>query len=103
MKFVWKRLIRFVGDNGRTQYGEPDIDKIEDLKSLYEMGKLTARPLSGDVFDVSAKFASESVNVKKLLGPLEPAQVPLVKGIGLNYISHSSLSLSVAPVGGNNC
>ena len=89
MKLAWKRLIRFLVDDGQIHYGEPDIDNIDELANLYKLNSLTAKLLHGDLFDPSANIAQQSIHVKKILGPLEPAQVPLVKGIGLNYISHS--------------
>ena len=92
MKFAWKRLIRFVGADLRIQYGEPDIEQVEDLMRVYEERKLKARPLIGGIFDDRVTISSELVEVMKLLGPLEPSQVPMVKGIGLNYVSHSMCS-----------
>ena len=92
MKFAWKRLIRFVGADSRTHYGEPDIEQVEDLMRLYDERKLKARLLIGGIFDDKATISNELVDVKKMLGPLEPSQVPMVKGIGLNYVSHSASS-----------
>ena len=97
MKFQWKRLIRFVSEDGKIQYGEPEISSIEELESLYKASKVVAKPLNGDIFDPQATLSSQAVKVKTILGPLEPKQVPLVKGIGLNYVSHSKLFLFLLP------
>ncbi|KAF2173950.1 hypothetical protein M409DRAFT_62155 [Zasmidium cellare ATCC 36951] len=88
MKLPWKRLVRFVGVDGSSYYGEPDITNVENLVDLYRAGKLNAYPLDGDIFDGSATLSTHSIKVEKLLGPLEASQVPAVKGIGLNYVSH---------------
>ena len=84
----WQRLIRFEDSSGKAQYGEPIISKDEDIHDLLSQGSLHASPLSG-----SSPFALNSTNapktkVTKLLALLQPADVPIVKCIGLNYMKH---------------
>ena len=89
MKFAWKRLVRFVGPDGQTHYGEPDIDGLEDLHKHLDAGTLNAKCVKVDIFSETAKLDGESVKVVRLLGPLSCKDVPQVKGIGLNYVAQS--------------
>lgn len=88
---AWTRLVRFVAadGDGSVQYGEPIVEgPSTDIAKLARDGKLEVHVCSGeDVF--SAKTTSEKRLVKKLLGPLRPEEVPIVRCIGLNYKSHS--------------
>ncbi|KAK7919937.1 hypothetical protein PG985_007959 [Apiospora marii] len=83
----WSRLIRFVGDDDQVHYGEPKITAAADLQSLLEKGELFATEVSGSgPFEGSP--TGKELKVKSLLGPLTPADVPIVRCIGLNYIKH---------------
>lgn len=90
----WSRLIRFVGDDDQVLYGEPKLTAASDLESLFEKSELLATEVSG-----SSPFeggpTGKELKVKTLLGPLTPADVPIVRCIGLNYIKHSKVSGSV--------
>lgn len=89
----WKRLIRFVADDGRTLYGEPILpDPAFDLGNTTETTGLRAKVIAGDdLYDETGatKVTDEVVTVKKLLGPLAPSDVPILRCVGLNYATHS--------------
>ena len=90
MKFAWKRLIRFVGTDRNIHYGEPTTSGPEDLHEKLRAGTLHARCVSGDIFSQTVVVDGPTIKVEKLLGPLAAEDVPLVKGIGLNYMAHSA-------------
>jgi hypothetical protein len=60
----------------------PDIDE------LAASGKLRVKVLEGAT-PVEAKHTGDEDEVKKLLGPLTPKDVAIVRCIGLNYKTHS--------------
>ncbi|KAJ5779260.1 hypothetical protein N7457_006980 [Penicillium paradoxum] len=85
----WDRLIRFEDGTGTEQFGEPILNASEDLvlDELAASGKLEAKRLSGkDIFSLSP--SNDVVKVKTILPLLSPAQVPIVKCVGLNYMKH---------------
>ncbi|KAL2204832.1 hypothetical protein CC79DRAFT_1275285, partial [Sarocladium strictum] len=86
------RLIRFIAVDGRTLYGQPILPSADfDLGDTDETTQLKANVLHGnDIYDTTGatKVTDEVVTVKKLLGPLTPADVPIVRCIGLNYATH---------------
>lgn len=85
---AWKRLIRFVAENGETYYGEPLAPLSEDIGVLYKLGKeLSAYVITGNIFE-DAVVTGEVKVVKRLLGPLVSLDVPIVKCVGLNYMKH---------------
>jgi len=84
----WTRLIRFVGDDDQEHYGEPAISSASELAPLLDQGKLTAKELTGSS-PFNCTETGKEIKVKKLLGPLVPANVPIVRCIGLNYMKHS--------------
>jgi hypothetical protein len=84
----WSRLVRFESE-GKTYYGEPEIESDQDLPTLLKEGKLYAKAFTeNSVFDVST-VSSTHTKVSKLLAILEPEDVPIIKCVGLNYIKHS--------------
>lgn len=85
---AWSRLIRFVDDNGKETFGEPCIDKYDQLNELLEKGELYAVEYSGQD-PTTATQQGAKVHVKELKDILKPTDVPIVKCIGLNYIKHS--------------
>lgn len=93
MCVAWERLIRFVADDGRTLYGEPILPSADfDIGDTDEKTLLRARVLQGqDIYDTTGatKLTDEIVTVQTLLGPLTPADVPVIRCIGLNYATHS--------------
>ncbi|PVH77015.1 hypothetical protein DL98DRAFT_657060 [Cadophora sp. DSE1049] len=83
----WTRLIRFVSISGIPTFGDPCIEKGEDLIKLLDKKELYAERLEGnDPFALTS--TGEKVLVERLLGVLTPGDVPIVKCIGLNYVKH---------------
>lgn len=97
MKPIWTRVIRFEAEDDRLLRGEPVLpSETFDLGSLEASHRLRARVLEGaDIFDISGqtKFTGEEAVVKKLLGPLAQADVPILRCVGLNYAKHSKSRL----------
>jgi hypothetical protein len=92
MSLVWERVIRFEAADGRILYGEPTASPDTDLGLVTSESSVTAKVIEGtDIFDTSGKtkVTDEVVEVKKILGPLTPANVPVLRCIGLNYAKHS--------------
>ncbi|KIL94280.1 5-carboxymethyl-2-hydroxymuconate isomerase [Fusarium avenaceum] len=84
---AWSRLIRFLDENDQVHLGDAVSESAQDLKDLLEAGNLTANELVGtDLFD--AKPTGKTIQVKKLLGPLTPQDVPIIRCVGLNYAKH---------------
>ncbi|KAJ4421930.1 hypothetical protein N0V82_003427 [Gnomoniopsis sp. IMI 355080] len=92
MSIAWERLIRFVSDDGRVLRGEPILPSADfDLGHTTEDTKLQAKVIKGDdIYDTTGKtvVTNEVVTVKKLLGPLAQADVPILRCVGLNYQKH---------------
>lgn len=89
MSSSWSRLIRFIDEEGKTAYGEPDIESIEQLDARLQDGSLYAHELLGnDPFSLTA--GSRRLRVKQLLPVLTPDDVPIIRCIGLNYVKHSA-------------
>ncbi|MCJ1300620.1 hypothetical protein MMC08_003417 [Hypocenomyce scalaris] len=92
MKVAWQRLIRFVATDGRILHGEPILPSPEfDIGKVTEKDALKAKVIEGaDLYDTTGatKVTSEVVTVKRLLGPLTPADVPIIRCVGLNYAKH---------------
>ena len=86
---AWSRLIRFLTDEDKEVFGEPDIQSAEELSVKLKQKELYATEFVGsDIFDLSP--STKKVHVKQLLEILRPADVPLIRCIGLNYMKHSS-------------
>ena len=87
---VWARLIRFIDESGNTAFGDPCIEKSDDLITLLDQHKLYAFRLEGhDPFELIR--TDEKTKVARLVGVLTHGDVPVVKCIGLNYVKHSML------------
>src|SRR5260370_19855254 len=93
MKVAWERLIRFVATDGRVLYGEPILPSPEfDLGDTEPETQLEAKVVTGgDLYDTTGatKVTNEVVTVQHLLGPLVPRDVPILRCVGLNYLTHS--------------
>lgn len=92
MSVPWKQLIRFVAEDNRVLRGEPILPDSEfDLGATTEDSKLQAKVIQGDdIYDTTGKtlVTDEVVTVKRLLGPLAQADVPILRCVGLNYQKH---------------
>ncbi|ABN65932.1 degradation of aromatic compounds [Scheffersomyces stipitis CBS 6054] len=86
---TWKRLIRFVAQDGKTYRGEPIVSDADyDVGKQFLQGKqIMAKVITGDIFD-NAVVTDVIKEVKTLLGPLTPDDVPMVKCVGLNFMKH---------------
>ncbi|KAF2007199.1 fumarylacetoacetate hydrolase family protein-like protein [Amniculicola lignicola CBS 123094] len=88
----WDRLIRFIATDGRTLRGEPVLPSPDfDVGTVTEETGLKAKVVEvaeGGIFDDATKVTDEVVTVKKLLGPVERSEVPIIRCIGLNFIKH---------------
>ncbi|KAK5082216.1 hypothetical protein LTR05_007360 [Lithohypha guttulata] len=94
-RIAWTRLIRFKASDGRILRGEPIVSNERpddfDLGKTSEADQLQARVITGeDIFDTTGKtkVTDEVVSVARLLGPLEQAEVPILRCVGLNYAKH---------------
>ncbi|PVI02986.1 hypothetical protein DM02DRAFT_699298 [Periconia macrospinosa] len=84
---TWKRLIRFRGEDGLEVYGEPQIDKAEELLIRLEDKTLLAEVYRGNsIFEVER--TGKIAKVTELLHLLESKDVPTIRCIGLNYRAH---------------
>lgn len=93
MSVKWTRLVRYRSDDGLVKYGEPLLDdfKDADIATLARDGQLSVRICEGaTALDVVPTANVETV--QQLLGPLHPAEVPIIRCIGLNYKTHSQFS-----------
>ena len=86
----WDRLVRYVSaKDGKIRYGEPIVsDSKPDIDQLAQDGKLEVKILDGPN-PIEATATGEQDTVKQLLGPLTPKDVPIIRGVGLNYMTHS--------------
>ena len=89
----WDRLIRYVSaKDGKTRYGQPIVSDLKpDIDQLAQDGKLKVKVLEGPS-PIDAQLTEEEDEVKELLGPLTPADVPIIRCEGLNYKTHSKPS-----------
>ena len=93
---AWSRLIRFLDDQDKVAFGEPEISKDSDLLEKLERKELYVSELAGrSPFDISA--TGKRVHVKSVLAVLTPEDVPIVRCIGLNYMKHSIYPLNMRP------
>ena len=93
MPVAWDRLIRFESADGRILLGDPILPSPDfDLGFVTEQDQLKAKVIVGDdIYDTSGvtKVSDEVAVVKRLLGPLVPKDVPILRCVGLNYAKHS--------------
>jgi hypothetical protein len=94
----WKHLIRFK-NKGQTSYGDaifPEGSDTTDVVYSSMAGQLKARIILGDPLSAGSCVTDTIAQVDVLLTPLERAQVPIIRCIGLNYVKHSMCSAQVA-------
>lgn len=84
----WSRLIRFVDDNGNETFGDPVVKDDKEFAERLARNDLWAVEYKGES-PTSALSKGESVHVKAIRDILRPADVPIIRCIGLNYIKHS--------------
>ncbi|EMD00421.1 hypothetical protein BAUCODRAFT_118192 [Baudoinia panamericana UAMH 10762] len=85
----WDRLVRYVSaKDGKVRYGDPIVsDEKPDIDALALKGGLKVKVLEGS-HPMSAEATGDEDEVKQLLGPLAPTDVPIIRCIGLNYTTH---------------
>lgn len=90
----WDRLIRYVSaKDGETRYGDPIVSgENPDIDDLAQKGGLKVKVLEGAT-PIAAAPTGEEDDVKTLLGPLTPRDVPIIRCTGLNYKTHSKWNL----------
>ncbi|ORY01270.1 fumarylacetoacetate hydrolase family protein-like protein [Clohesyomyces aquaticus] len=88
----WNRLIRFLDASSSIRRGEPILPTPDfDLGSTTEETGLKAKVIevaAGGIFDPETRVTDEVVEVKRLLGPVDSEETPIVRCIGLNFIKH---------------
>lgn len=93
MKVAWQRLIRFEAADGRVLFGEPILPADDfDIGQVTDKYGMAAKIIKGqDIFSESGDtyVSDEVAAIKKLLGPLTMAEVPILRCVGLNYAKHS--------------
>ncbi|KAL1410304.1 hypothetical protein Q8F55_004310 [Vanrija albida] len=88
-QWPWRRLIRFVTEDGREVLGEPVDGNIDRVRLQAEI--LDAK----SPWDLDARRSGEIAVVKQLLSPLTAEQVGTIRATGLNYTDHA-LELGLA-------
>jgi len=95
---AWNRFVRYApkGAEDTIRYGDPIItdSEIDNISQLADEGSLKVKVLQG-AHPLDAKPTGEVDTVSKLLGPLEPENVPIIRCIGLNYKTHSKQKTEV--------
>jgi len=86
---AWSRLVRFISaTDGLEKFGDPIVDTANaDIADLARRGQLEVVVLNGNT-PLSARPTDKRDKVKTLLGPLRPSDVPIIRCIGLNYVTH---------------
>jgi hypothetical protein len=91
---AWERFVRYVpqGQTRTVRYGDPIIteSEVDRIAEIAAEGRLEVKVLQGD-HPLNATPNGQTEKVAQLLGPLEPADVPIIRCIGLNYKTHSTL------------
>lgn len=89
--------MKFLDEDDHLRLGDALVDSAEDFANLLQAEKLTARELIGeDLF--SARPTDRVLRVRKLLGPLSPENIPIIRCVGLNYAKHSTFRLTPSHV-----
>ncbi|KAF4984054.1 hypothetical protein FZEAL_667 [Fusarium zealandicum] len=83
----WTRLIRFTDDNGNETFGEPIIQDDKDFADRLAKDDLWAVEYKGQS-PVGNLTKGEKIHVKSVRELLRPADVPIIRCIGLNYQKH---------------
>ena len=95
-RVAWDRFVRYVpqGADQTIRYGDPIISssQVNSIAQLAEEGNLEVKILEGND-PLGATPTGKTEKVARLLGPLEPANVPIIRCIGLNYKTHSMLPI----------
>ena len=84
----WDRLVRYVSEDSKEQFGEPILNTPDDdLAARARAGELQVRVMEGGN-PLNARSTARIEKVARLLGPLRVQDVPIIRCIGLNYKTH---------------
>ncbi|KAH6618823.1 hypothetical protein C7974DRAFT_427064 [Boeremia exigua] len=88
---AWERFVRYVpqGQDQAICFGDPIVaeSEIDQIAQIAAEGRLEVKVLQGD-HPLNATPNGKTDKVARLLGPLEPGDVPIIRCIGLNYTTH---------------
>lgn len=101
MHTSWIRLVRYQASaDAPVRYGEPLLSETQadDIAYLAETGQLQVKVCDGSDPFTNLRVTDQVEGVHRLLGPLAPESVPIIRCIGLNYRSHSAISPSHSTV-----
>lgn len=89
----WDRLVRYVSaKDGQVRYGEPILYSTVDIDQQITAGAIVKVRVLKGLSALTAVPTDEEDEIQQLLGPLSPAEVPIVRCTGLNYKTHSKFS-----------
>ncbi|WOO78666.1 putative protein [Vanrija pseudolonga] len=89
-QWPWRRLIRFVTEDGREVLGEPVDGNVDIGLAVAKGAALQAEILDAkSPWDLDARRTGEIAVVKQLLSPLTAEQVGTIRATGLNYTDHA--------------
>lgn len=86
----WTRLIRFLAvETSQIHIGQPIDSSLDVGLAIYRNELVKANEIIGSALDPNAQLSNTVLTVKKLLSPLAPEQIGLVRCLGLNYADHA--------------
>lgn len=88
----WSRIIRFLDFSNNEHLGEPCVDNSDEIENLLQSNNLWAVELTGSSL-LGPLTRGAKVRVKSLGHILQPSDVPIIRCIGLNYLTHSRLAV----------
>ncbi|KAL1634607.1 hypothetical protein SLS56_002301 [Neofusicoccum ribis] len=85
----WTHLARFIAkEDGRVHLGQIDPAKVPDVgRAVFKGEQVAAHEVTGGVFD--GVVTGRVLHVDRLLSPLAPSDVPLIRCMGINYHDHA--------------
>jgi hypothetical protein len=89
---AWDRLVRYrAKGSDEVRYGQPIVHEGQEteISAIARDSKLEVEILDG-IHPLEAKPTGKTEHVGRLLGPLTPNDVPIIRCIGLNYKTHSA-------------
>ena len=101
MHVPFQRLVRFIGGDGKTYYGDAVLPE-----GVTDVSKATsARVITGSILPMteppSYTVTDKSVQIKSFLPPLTFSDCRMVRCLGLNYAKHaqeSGMAIPTSPV-----
>ncbi|TVY71368.1 Fumarylacetoacetate hydrolase domain-containing protein 2-like protein [Lachnellula suecica] len=88
---VWKRIVRFIAEDGQEYCGEPSDAELDVGLAMAENKSVLVKVLAGNSpLDLNTAFTGEEKTAKKILSPLTPSEVGTIRCVGLNYTDHAA-------------